>query len=113
MTVQVNTSGAQAATVTTEHTLATVTDARVLQASVDITDLVNGATPDILEMRLYSKARTGDTERLVKVWSFIGAQSELLWFSPPLISPHYYKLTLKQTQGTSRTFEWAISEPGQ
>jgi hypothetical protein len=113
VTVQVNTSGAQAATVTTEHTLATVTDARVLQAFIEVQPMTNGATPDLVEIRYYDKARTGDTERLVKVWSLIGAQSELLWISPPVVSPHYYKLTLKQTQGTGRTFNWSIREPGQ
>jgi len=113
VTVQVNTSGSQTATITTEHTLATVTDARVLQLVVDVNAMTNGATPDLLELRWYGKARSSDTERLIKVWSLIGAQSEALWISPPLISPHHAKFTLKQTQGTGRAFPWAIYEPGQ
>lgn len=108
MAAAVKTSGSQAATVTTEHTLATVTDAGVYQAAIDVSDLVNGATPDLLEIRIYGKARSSDTERLIKVWSLIGAQTEALWLSPPFISPHHYKLTINQIQGTSRTFEWAI-----
>lgn len=113
MTVQVNTSGSQTCTVTTEHTLATVTDARVLVAAFDFNASANGATPDLFEIRIYTKTRSSDTERLLKVWSIIGAQSEVAWESPPKISPHHYKLTLKQTQGTSRAVPWAIYEPGQ
>lgn len=108
MAAAVKTSGSQAATVTTEHTLATVTDPGVYQAAIDVSDLVNGSTPDLLEIRIYGKARSSDTERLIKVWSLIGLQTEALWLSPPFISPHSYKLTINQTQGTSRTFEWAI-----
>jgi hypothetical protein len=108
MTVAVKTSGAQAATISTEHTLATVTDAGVYQSTIEVDALVNGTTPDLLEIRLYGKVRSGDSEKLIKVWSLIGLQSETQWVSPPLMSPHYYKLTLKQMQGTGRTFEWAI-----
>lgn len=108
MVAAVKTSGAQAATVTTEHTLATVTDAGVYQLAIDVADLANGSTPDLLEIRIYGKARSSDTERLMKSWSLIGAQSEALWLSPPFISPHSYKATITQTQGTGRTFEWAI-----
>jgi hypothetical protein len=108
MVVAVKTSGSQSATVTTEHTLATVTDAGVYQSTIEVDALVGGTTPDILELRIYGKVRSGDGEKLIKVWSLIGVQSETQWISPPLISPHHYKLTLKQTQGTSRTFEWAI-----
>lgn len=113
MTVQVNTSGSQTCTVTTEHTLATVTDARVLQSALDFNASVNGTTPDLFEVRVYGKARSSDTERLIKCWSLIGAQTEILFITPPLISPHSYKLTLKQTQGTGRAVPWAIYEPGQ
>lgn len=108
MAVSVKDSGSQTCTVTTEHTLATITDAGVYQAELDFNASVNGTTPDLFEVRLYSKARSGDTERLQKVWSIIGAQSEINFLTPPKISPHHYKLTLKQTQGTSRVVPWAI-----
>lgn len=106
----VNTSGSQTASIGTEHTLATVTAAKLLQSTVDLTNMVGGSTPDILEIRLYGKARSSDGEALIKCWTFIGVQSELLFFTPPLISPHHYKYTLKQTQGTGRAYPWAIYE---
>lgn len=108
MTAAVKDSGSQTCTVTTEHTLSTITDAGVYQAALDFNASVNGTTPDLFEVRLYGKARSADTERLIKAWSLIGAQSEVLFISPPLISPHHYKLTLKQTQGTGRVVPWAV-----
>lgn len=106
----VNTSGSQTATITTEHTLATVTAAKNLQAAIDVSAMVGGTTPDITEFRIYGKARTSDTERLICVRSLQGVQTENLWISVPLMSPHHYKLTLKQTQGTGRAYPWAIYE---
>lgn len=111
MAATVNTSGSQTATISTEHTLATVTTATVLVLSVDVAAMVGGTTPDILELRIYGKARTSDTERLLKVWSFVGVQFETLFESVPFISPHHFKATLKQTQGTGRAYPWAIYQP--
>jgi hypothetical protein len=108
MTVSVNTSGSQTATIGTEHDLATVTSANVLELDVDVDALVGGATPDIVEFRAYGKARTGDTERLIKVYTLVGDQSENLFKAPPVVSPHHARFTLKQTQGTGRAFPWAI-----
>lgn len=108
MTVAVNTSGSQTATVPTEHTLATITTPGVFQLAVDLANMVDGSTPDIVQIKIYGKARTGDTERLMEVWEFIGAQGKALWRSNPEVSPHYYKATLNQLQGTSRAFPWAI-----
>jgi hypothetical protein len=108
MTLSVNTSGSQTATISTEHTLATVTSANVLQLAVDVANMVGGTTPDILELREYGKARSSDTERLIKTYTVIGAQVETLVLTIPRISPHSYKVTLKQTQGTGRAFPWAI-----
>jgi hypothetical protein len=106
----VNTSGSQTATVTTEHTLATVTSAKVLQLAVDVANLAGGTTPDIVELRIYGKARSGDTEREMFKQVLVGAQAQTLVVSPPVPSPHHWKATLKQTQGTGRAFPWAAYE---
>ncbi|MBI1214141.1 MAG: hypothetical protein GC190_21980 [Alphaproteobacteria bacterium] len=108
MSVSVVDSNSQTATIGTEHTLSTLTGAGVYQVVIDLSNMAGGATPDITEVRLYGKARSTDTERLIKCWSFQGVQSEALWFSPPLISPHDYKVTLKQIQGTGRAYPWAV-----
>ncbi|MDH5452679.1 MAG: hypothetical protein OEX14_04925, partial [Paracoccaceae bacterium] len=67
MAASVNTSGSQTATLTTEHTLATVSTAGTFQLAVDAANLVNGET---VTLRIYGKARSTDTERLMWEASF-------------------------------------------
>lgn len=108
MALSVNTSGSQTATISTEHALATVTAANVLTLAIDVAAMTGGATPDILEIREYGKARTGDTERLLKTYSLVGAQVETLFMTIPRTSPHHMRFTITQTQGTGRAYPWAI-----
>jgi len=111
MAASVNTSGSQTASIGTEHQLASLTTAGTYQLVVDLAAMTNGATPDITEIRVYGKARSADTERLEEIYVFIGAQSKPLWRSPPVWSPHHFRVTLKQTQGTGRAYPWAIYQP--
>jgi hypothetical protein len=108
MAVAVKTSGTQTATVTTEHTLATVTDAGVYELTVDVSALLDAATPDEVELRVYAKVLSGGTEREVSCDTLRGTQGKPIYKSLAFISPHHFKATLKQTQGTSRDFDWAI-----
>jgi hypothetical protein len=108
MTVQVNTSGSQTATISTEHTLATVATAGVFLLVVDLATLVAG---DVVELRVYGKARSSDTERLLHRGTYGPSPlASPLVMSVPLVSPHHLKATLKQTDGTGRAFPWAIYE---
>lgn len=108
MAVAVNTSGSQTATITTEHTLATVSSAAVLALVVDLANLAAG---DIVELRVYGKAGSSDTERLLHRGTYGPIPPAMpLVMSVPLISPHHFKATLKQTAGTGRAFPWAIYE---
>lgn len=111
MAVSVNTSGSQTATISTEHTLATVTTAGIFQLYVDVAALVAG---DIVELRCYGKARSTDTERLLYGPISIGpiVPGQLLVPSPAVVSPHSCKFTLKQTAGTGRSFPWAVYSTG-
>ena len=106
MTVSVVDSNSQTAVISTEHTLATVTDAGVYVLAVDMANLAAG---DIVELRIYGKARTGDTERLLHRASYgpLPLVSPLVE-SIPIMSPHHYKATLKQIAGTGRAFPWAV-----
>lgn len=106
--VAVNTSGSQTATISTEHTLATVSAAGVYVLAVDLANLVAN---DIVVLSIYGKARTGDTERLLHrgLYGPIAVGTPLVQ-SVPLVSPHHFKATLTQTAGTGRAFPWAIYE---
>lgn len=108
------TGGTQSATLTTEHTLATITDAGRYQLTVNLTNMANGATPDIVEIRQKIKVRSGGSEVEEKLWSLgPGAQSEKVFRPPPIPSPHSVKYTLKQTQGSAgRDFEWSVIDLG-
>ena len=108
MAVAVADSGSQTATVSTEHTLSTLTTAGVYQPVVDVAAMVDASTADDVEFRVYGKARSGDTERLIYFASLRGAQSKGLWVGPAVISPHYMRLSLTQTAGTGRAFPWAV-----
>lgn len=106
MTVAVHTSGSQTATISTEHDLVTTTDAAVFQLAVDMANLAAG---DVVELRIYGKARSGDTERML----FRGTYGPIplaapLVVSTPVVSPHHLRATLKQTDGTGRAFPWAL-----
>lgn len=107
MVVAVNTSGSQTAVISTEHDLATVTSAKVLQLVVDVSAMVS---IDVLELRIYGKARTGDTERLLYFATFAQPQTLALVASLAVVSPHHARFTLKQTAGTGRAFPWAVYE---
>lgn len=111
MAVSVKTSGSQTASISTEHTLATITDAGVYQLHVDLSAMADGTTPDITTIKAYGKARSGDTERLMEAWEFIGAQGKPLWRSnPEMQAAPYVRYTLTQSQGTGRAYPWAVEQ---
>lgn len=101
-------NGSQTCTINTEHVLATVTDAGVYYLVADFNNSAGGSTPDVFEVRYYGKARSGDSERLMDIFSLQGAQVSPLVTFKPVISPHHLKITLKQTQGTGRSVPWSI-----
>jgi hypothetical protein len=109
MTVSVNTSGSQTASIGTEHTLATISSAGTYQMVVDTANLASGATPDIVFLNIYTKCRSTDTERLFMQHTLIGAQNLNVWASPPFgAASTDYVVKLKQSQGTGRAFPWAV-----
>lgn len=76
----------------------------VHQAFLDVSDMVAG---DILQIRLYEKARSADTQRLAKEWILSGAQAEPLWVSDAFILLHGWDFTLDALAGTI-TVLWSI-----
>ncbi len=101
----VNTSGTQAATISTEHTLATVTAAGTYVLVVDTNAMVLG---DVLELRLYLKSLSGSTSRVAYAVSYANIQSDPVKLSIPVPTTHEIKATLKQVAGTGRSFDWEL-----
>jgi hypothetical protein len=98
---------------TTEHSLATDTsydtgDAQttdgIYQFFLDVSDMVAG---DQLQIRIYEKVRSGDTQRIVYQAYLTGAQAEPIWVSPSLILLHGWDITCDALSGTI-TVNWSI-----
>jgi hypothetical protein len=98
-------SGTQTATVTTEHTLGTITDAGVYVLVVDTANMVLG---DFLELRLKTKCASGGTSRLAYLASYAHVQGDPNKYSIPVPVDTEIIATLKQAAGTSRDFPWNI-----
>jgi hypothetical protein len=111
MAVTADGSGTQTATVGTEHTLKSVNTAGVFSLHVDKNAMASG---DVLELRVYRIVLTGGTARVVKIYTFDGAQpaDDLIFdsrpFSNELTDADSLKFTLKQTFGTGRAFPWKV-----
>ena len=107
MTVSENTGNTQTATISTEHTLATITTAGTYQLLVELTNMVDG---DELELRIKVKGRSGSTSRVLFFQTYKHAQGAdaIVAISPPVPAPFEFVATLKQTAGTGRNFVWSI-----
>lgn len=79
----------------------------IFQAFIDVNALQAG---DVFEFKVYEKARTGDTQRLLYQSRFANAQATLLWVSPSLILGVGWDMTLKKISGTDRLIVWRISK---
>lgn len=112
MAITIKASGSQTCTIGTEHSLASYTDGEVYILALDLANLADGSTPDILEVRIYSKTRSGDTERLANMWTFVGSQSLPYFSTYPHVTGASYRATIKQTQGTGRAIPWSIMTVG-
>lgn len=109
MAVTIKNEGSQSATLDTEHTLATITDAGTYVLSVDLANL---AKSDRLILRIKTKLTSGDTSQLAYMAVYENAQAELNTYSIPVPITVEYVATLEQTDGTGRTFIWAIYSIG-
>lgn len=100
--------GSQTTSGTTEHFLGTDNDGTdgVFWHIIDLSDMVDG---DVLEIRLYEKARAADTVRAIKRWTLRDAQptDELLWEAPALPFAHNRRFSVTATAGTI-TLPWSV-----
>lgn len=101
-------SGSQLTVINTEHVLDTVTGAGTYVLTADLSVLALG---DGFWLRVYGKVLSGGTERLLHS-AFYGLTplASPMVMSVPIISPHHFKATLQQTDGSVRTVDWSIYE---
>lgn len=108
-------SGTQTAVVSpsTEHTLLDETgnEGEVFDAAIDLGNLTVGET---CEIRLYEKLLSGGTARRTYYAKYVGGQNDegnfksAILYVPAKTVMKEWKLTLQQTGGTGRAFDWAI-----
>lgn len=88
-------------------TLSNDTTDGVFQTFLDLSDMIAG---DQFWIRIYEKARSGDTKRVVYQAILTGAQSDPIWVSPSLILMHGWDVTWDTLAGTSITVNWSIRQ---
>jgi len=103
-------SGTQTATLTTEHTLATLTGSKMYQAFVDCAALVSD---EIVTIRVKMKCLTGGTSRTVQQITYNAQDAVVnpLIAMAPFLSDIEYVVTLEQNNGTGRAFPWKVLSP--
>ena len=80
-----------------------ITDDGVYQVFLDLSDMV---VNDQLQIRIYEKCRSVDTQRVIYESILSGPQADL-WVSPSLILLHGWDVTLDALAGTI-TVNWSI-----
>jgi hypothetical protein len=105
--VTLSSSGTQTATINTEHTLYNPTTNKFFTGYVDLTNMASG---DTVELRVYVIAKTAGAYILYYVQTYTDVQTNKLVYVAPLPSDIGWKLTLKQTAGTGRTYDWRVFE---
>lgn len=98
-------SGTQTATLTTEHTLATITIPGSYALVVDLAALVNGET---LTLRRKTKVLSGGTQREEEVAVYVHAQGVPIHRFEVAPSDVEVAFTLRQDGGTGRAFPWKV-----
>lgn len=80
------------------------TDDGVYQCWLDLSDMVSG---DDLQIRVYEKVQSGDTQRIAYEARLTGPQTPAQWLSIPMTLLHGWDFTLDAIAGTI-TVTWSI-----
>jgi flagellar basal body L-ring protein FlgH len=81
----------------------------VYQLVIDTRNMLAG---DVLEIRIKEKtiAASSQGTAIISTLSGVQGSDNNVYFSPALTLMHGWDMTLKQTAGTGRTFEWSIRQ---
>jgi len=91
---------------TAEQTLgAAQTTAGIYTLSLDLSTMAAG---DVVEVYVYTKARSASTQRLSSIIPFADAQGRPTKVLRAFDSPHSIEFKIKQPTGTARTIEYSI-----
>ena len=105
--VTLSNSGTQTAVIGTEHVLFNPLTSKFFTGYIDLTNMASG---DIVEIRVSLIVKTAGSYILYFLQTYVNAQTNPLVYIPTLPSDVGFKLTLKQTAGTARTYDWRVYE---
>lgn len=77
----------------------------VIQVFVDVANIANG---DVFRFRVYERARSGDTQRVVFEAVLANAQAQPVFATPALLVLHGWDATLIKLAGTDRSLSWSV-----
>lgn len=86
-------------------TLGAVATAGIYQVFVDLANLT---ASDRFALRIYEKARSGDTQRLVHQAIYVGVLPDPIAVTPALLLMHGWTVTLQKLQGADCAIAWSI-----
>jgi hypothetical protein len=95
----------------TEHILYETTTGENYTGSVNKINMTAG---DTVEIRFFKKVLAGSSQDLVEKRTFSDAPTEdtgTVYYLPHVSCPFGMKLTLKQTAGTGRNYDWSVERP--
>lgn len=92
-----------------EQSLASWTSGKTGVLVLDLTNMVGGATPDILQVIAYVKTLSGSTKHKFLDVSYVGGLiPTAVVISIPIPAMHYGEFTITRKQGTDRAYDWQI-----
>jgi len=103
--VVVESSGTQVATVGADHSLATPTTGKTRVLLVDTAEMVAG---DTVVLGFFGPVLAGGVSRRIVTTTFVGPVADPHTQSPPIVMPQGGSILLQQTEGTGRTYPWAL-----
>src|SRR4030042_1045664 len=108
----VKASGTQAASIGVEHTLYETVAGDAPATYQFWADLANEVNGDVVELRVYAKVKAGGTQRLAVLATYPNIQGEPIVYTDELTvgfaEAGSLKVTLKQTDGGGRNFDWGL-----
>lgn len=81
----------------------------VYQVFLDLSGMI---ATDSLQVRVYEKTRSADTQRIVYQTEINGLLPEPIWVSPFLTLMHGWDFTFKALAGNSITVNWSVRTAG-
>ncbi|MGA8550321.1 MAG: hypothetical protein WB678_08795 [Stellaceae bacterium] len=102
------TGNISALTIGTETPLAAATSLSQGGTFLPQVDLSNMADGDVTEIRVYNQANSSSTLVEEICLSFANGQTDLMPPLPAVPATIGWKLTIKQTAGTARAYQWSV-----